>query len=90
MENKNKFIQFVKLVLYWVAPWVLILIIGFLILPKCGYKFDLKKTVKLQAEKVGLGFKDSRSAVSLTQEYPAVDGKKGDGSDKKGTVLDIK
>lgn len=74
MENKNKLVQFVKWIWHWVAPWVLMLIISFIILPKCGYKFDLKKTVKLQAEKAGLGFKDSKPAISLTQEYPAVDG----------------
>lgn len=50
------------------------LIVSLFILHIFGYKFDLRKTIRLQAEKVGLGFKDTKPAVLLMQEYPAVEG----------------
>jgi len=74
MKNENKFVRCIKLLWHWISPWVLILIVGFLILPRFGYKFDFRKTVKLQAEKAGLGFRDSKPPVVITQEYPAVEG----------------
>lgn len=74
MRNKNKLVKLIKLLWHWIAPWILMLIVSLFILPIFGYKFDLRKTIRLQAEKVGLGFKDTKPAVLLMQEYPAVEG----------------
>ena len=73
-ETKGKIAVFIKLLWRWSTPWVFMLIVGFLILPRFGDKFDFRKTVKLQAEKAGLGFRDSKPPVVLTQEYLAVEG----------------
>ena len=74
MKKENKFVRYAKMLWHWISPWLLMLIICFLILPWLGYKFDFRKTVKLQAEKAGLGFRDTKSPVVITQEYPAVEG----------------
>ena len=74
MKRESKLTKFMIFLWRWLTPWILMLVISFFIFPRFGYKLDVRKTVKLQAEKVGIGFKDTKPAVSLTQEYPAVEG----------------